>query len=224
MTALRHRDERARAHLAQRFQVEFLELPALLFGKLLDALAVQRGREFVGRQHGQRAAQQIALGLRLERGKTFSVGKTVQRDLLQRLALVRFSLVQRQRRAVHPRRIYRRFGGLPALCVITLNHDGDTGRLLAQQHLHGLARLRLHRKIRLAEIQHRPGDQASVRGIRGDGRGGEFLGLDVAPLEHGGQQFAVRHITRQCLAFWHQRQLVCCVQSLGYSRRSSQLC
>ena len=193
IAALRHRDECARAHLAQRFQVVFFELPAVLFGELLDALAVQAGGEFVGRLYGQRAAQQIACRLRLERGKTFGVGKTVQRDLLQRLALVSFFLVQRQRRAVHPRCIHRRLGGLLPLCLIALYHDGDAGRLFVQQQLHGLAHLRLHGKIGLAEIQHRPNDQAAVCGICSNGCVGEFLGLDTAPLEHGGQQFAMRH-------------------------------
>ena len=78
MAALRHRDECARTHLAQRLQVELPVLPAVLFGEFPDALAVQCGGEFVGRQHGQCAAQQIAFGLRLQRGKTFTVGKTVQ--------------------------------------------------------------------------------------------------------------------------------------------------
>ena len=190
VAALRHGDERARAHLAQRLHVELFMLPVVLLCQLLDAHAVLPRCQFVRRQRGEFAAQQVTRCHRLDSVKRLRFGITVEFDFLQRLALV-FFLVYRQRRTVHPCAIYRQFGGAFALRLIAQHHDAHLFWVFFQQQLQCLAHLSLQGKSVLVKIQHRPCHQRAASGIGADRRLRQLVGFHVAPLEYGSEQFAM---------------------------------
>src|SRR3972149_4549327 len=122
--ALRYRTESAGTHFPESLEIVFLVRPAVLSGELSDALAIARGRQFVGRQHRQLAAQQIAFSTRAQCGIPVRVAMTVHVYRRERPVL-RFFLALRQERAVYPGAIDRDFGCTLPMRGATRHHNRD---------------------------------------------------------------------------------------------------
>ncbi|OQA32279.1 MAG: hypothetical protein BWY57_02062 [Betaproteobacteria bacterium ADurb.Bin341] len=181
----------ASAELLEAGTVVFVDVPAKLGGKLMQAFAVGARRQKIGGECGERPRQQVGFG----QSRRFCSGfATPERQGLQRFGDT-LALEGGQGRAIGQGDVGGRFESMAAELRRAVGDDVDPGRSLAKQQLGGLTQQRKLFEGRFFCVEPAPDNEATFQRRRQRGSG-QVVQIFATARQDGGQRLPVRTVFR----------------------------